>query len=235
MAREPDTAAQHPPLGRHGHTRTFEARSQRERLLCAVATISMEKSYAAMTIADIVRHAGCSRRTFYDNFRSKHDAFLQALDAISDQCRAAVAEAFLSGESWRDQTRAGIEALLRFIAANPTFAHMVYVEIPAAGREGIRRPEEALRSFEVFVAGALERTQDPVPPRLAQMIGGAIQTLIRDFVTQGRCTDLPDLLPDALYICFVAFLGPAEAAREAGIPPPALPDTPLSAKDSRVR
>ena len=58
------------PPGRHGLARSFVARNQRERILAAVATVASKRGYGGMSVQDIVREAGVSRRTFYEQFKN---------------------------------------------------------------------------------------------------------------------------------------------------------------------
>jgi AcrR family transcriptional regulator len=73
------------PPGRHGLSRSFVAENQRERILAAVADVVSAASYAEMTVEGIIVTAGVSRRTFYEHFKNKDDAFLAAYDAITAQ------------------------------------------------------------------------------------------------------------------------------------------------------
>ena len=50
----------------------------------ALATAAAEKGYAATTIADIVRHARVSKRTFYEHFADKEACLLAGYQHISD-------------------------------------------------------------------------------------------------------------------------------------------------------
>ena len=52
----------------------FVAAQKSRRILEALAELLDEKGYRATKIADIVRHAGVARKTFYANFDSKDDA-----------------------------------------------------------------------------------------------------------------------------------------------------------------
>ncbi len=53
----------------------------RLRLLDGLAASIAERGYRATTVADIVRHARTSKRTFYDQFASKEQCFLELLRA----------------------------------------------------------------------------------------------------------------------------------------------------------
>ena len=59
------------PRGRHSLSREEVARSQRDRLVRAMADVMAEKGYARTSVADIVRGAGVSRESFYERFGSK--------------------------------------------------------------------------------------------------------------------------------------------------------------------
>ena len=48
-----------------------------------MATVSAEKGLAVTTIADIVREAGVSKRTFYEHFDGKEACFLALYRAVS--------------------------------------------------------------------------------------------------------------------------------------------------------
>src|SRR5688500_3644291 len=106
------------------------ARGQRARMLAAMADVVAEKGYAAATVADVVRAAGVSRTTFYEQFRSKEDCFVEAydhgVDVLLDAVRSAVRA---TGGGWRDQLRAGMRAYLDALAADRTFARTYLLEI----------------------------------------------------------------------------------------------------------
>ena len=66
-------------------SRSFVAENQRERILAAVADVVSAASYGELTVEGIIVTAGISRRTFYEHFKNKDDAFLAAYDAITTQ------------------------------------------------------------------------------------------------------------------------------------------------------
>ena len=68
--------------GRHGLPRAFVVENQRERILPAVADVTSVAGYREMTVEDVIVTAGISRRTFYEHFTNKDDAFLAAFDAV---------------------------------------------------------------------------------------------------------------------------------------------------------
>ncbi|MDI3405230.1 TetR/AcrR family transcriptional regulator [Streptomyces cavernicola] len=72
------------PSGRHRLAREQVVASQRVRMLMAIAEAMQEKGYIGTPVAEVIRRAGVSRETFYQQFRSKQDCFIQALDAAAE-------------------------------------------------------------------------------------------------------------------------------------------------------
>ena len=63
----------------------------RLRLLDGLATSIGERGYRASTVADIVRHARTSKRTFYDQFASKEQCFLELLGTNIEKLAECIA------------------------------------------------------------------------------------------------------------------------------------------------
>ncbi len=74
-----------------------------------------------MSVAAIVVRAGVSRRTFYEHFRNKEDAFLAAYDAVVHQLARCIRRAYLNETTVRERLRAGIRAYLQFLASLPCY------------------------------------------------------------------------------------------------------------------
>src|ERR1700676_4290834 len=79
------------PRGRHGLPREQVLASQRGRCLAAIAEAVAEHGFARATVADVIRRAGVSRETFYEQFADKEDCFLAALDAGANLLLAILA------------------------------------------------------------------------------------------------------------------------------------------------
>src|SRR3954451_7838116 len=66
----------------------------RRRLLEGLAVSITERGYRDTTVADIVRHAKTSKRTFYDQFASKEECFIELLRSnnqdMIDRIRGAI-------------------------------------------------------------------------------------------------------------------------------------------------
>ena len=69
------------------------AQGFRRRLLEGLAASIEERGYRETTVADIVRHARTSKRTFYDHFATREECFVELLSANSEEMVAAVRDA----------------------------------------------------------------------------------------------------------------------------------------------
>jgi len=194
------------------------ARSQRERLLDAAIDVVAEKGYVKTTIADLTKEAGISRTTFYEMFPDKEACFLAGYDAAADVLARQVATAFEAEGEWPSRVRAGLEALLGSLAAEPQVARLALVDFGAAGPAAQRRYRAALqRMTPLFDEGrdfAPEGRR--LPPNTSRMAIGAVVGLVAEEVEAGRAELLPELLPDVLLAALSPYLGPEAAARKAG-------------------
>ena len=204
------------PPGRHGLPRSFVAQNQRERILAAVADVASAASYAEMTVEDIIVTAGISRRTFYEHYKNKDEAFLAAYDAVTAQLAERVVAAIEAEEGMARRARAGLGAFLDFVASEPAFARLGIVEVLAAGPEAIRRRNDTMRAFAALIeSDARELLGDDAPPELtAETIVGGIYEVVYTRVLKGQLRDLPSLLPDLTYSALLPYLGPEAAEAE---------------------
>ncbi len=204
------------PAGRHGLPRQFVVSNQRQRILAAVADVCSSAGYVSMSVEDIVVASGVSRRTFYDNYKGKEDAFLAAYDEVSAQLLAQVQEAYNSADGLVDRARASLRALLDFIASEPTFADMCIVEVLAAGPQAIARRNTIMSALAAMVdqaaEGELPKSKRPAPI-IAETLVGGIYEVIYSRVLAGRYAELPNLLPDLVFALLQPYVG-TEVAQE---------------------
>jgi AcrR family transcriptional regulator len=188
--------------------------SQRERLLQAAIAAAAQKGYAAVTVADIVRRAKVSRAAFYIHFRSREECFLAATrrgsELMFDQV-AEAARAMPEDAADEDCLRAGCRAFLRFLADEPAFARVFYIEMPAAGTHSVERLHAAGSRFTEINAKwhRRARTRHPdwpaVPDEAYQALAGACAELVRSWVSAGKTEALGEL-EDVLVALHLAVL-----------------------------
>lgn len=154
-------------LPRHPHRLSREdvARSQRGRILRAVAESVAAKGYAATSVADVIARAGVSRSTFYELYDGKESAFLDAYSGF-ELVHRALLDSFRSGTSTAEMVRGAVRAHLTSLAAEPAFAWMFFVEAVAAGPRILTRRREATEGFLDTLTAMVEhaRAADPGVP-----------------------------------------------------------------------
>jgi AcrR family transcriptional regulator len=211
------------PRGRHGLTRGAVVEHQRQRLIRAVPVTVRAKGYVALTVEDICVQAGVSRRTFYENFRDKHDCFITSYRQFAQELAAVVTAAASAGGDYEERARFGLLALLRFLAEQPDLADMAVVEVMAAGPAAVAERDKAVALLTALIGEpVLAGSPYPIPPLLLRTVSGAILQLIYARVLAGRTTELEELLPMIVYMVLVAPQGPSTAAGKAGLLAPAL-------------
>jgi AcrR family transcriptional regulator len=191
--------------------------NQRERMLDAVADVASFKGYAAMSVEDIVATAGVSRRTFYDHFKDKEDAFLAAYDAIGAKAIARVQVAYDSSKTFMDGVAACLQTFLEFASSEPQYAEMCIVEVLAAGPRAVERRDVVMRAFARLLHQGAQTMADSIhPPELtAETVIGGLFEILHSRVMRGEATQLLELLPDLAYSMMVSYLGHEAAEREA--------------------
>jgi AcrR family transcriptional regulator len=194
------------------------AQNQRARILAAVADVTSAASYAEMSVEDIIVTAGISRRTFYEHFENKDDAFLAAYDEAATQLLTAVRAAYESHQGFAERMRAGIGAFLGLLAADPAFARMCIVEVMAAGPEAVKRRNDAMRAFaQMIEENARQRLAKPPPSELtAETVVGGIYDVVFTRIQRGDVRVLPELAPQLVHTALVHYLGPETAASSDG-------------------
>jgi AcrR family transcriptional regulator len=207
------------PPGRHGLPREFVTHNQRERLIAGIAEAIAENGYSGTTIAHITRAAAVSRRTFYEHFSSKDECFVAAYDAVMKELQERVSGAFEEEDEWPRAIRAGIEAMLEFLAAEPNLARLCMVEALVAGPAVVERYDAAIQSFvPYFQEGRKGRSKEVLSrlsPTTEEALVGGMVSLISRRIIAGKAEELEELLPDLVEFTLTPYLGSTEAAKIA--------------------
>ncbi|HET6509920.1 MAG TPA: TetR/AcrR family transcriptional regulator [Baekduia sp.] len=214
--RSPHARAAHQlPSGRHGLPRDFVISNQRERILGGVMIAVSRNGYGRTRVEDVIALAGVSRRTFYDHFANKHEAFMAAYDFVVEQLRVGVAGAYATGGTWASKVRRGLAAFLNLLAGEPELAHVCIVEVVAAGPDALERRMAAMADFRQFLTPPTpEHPPVIVSAVTAETVVGGVYEVIYSRVVTHRTEELPGLLPALLYSVLLPFAGPEIAGAE---------------------
>jgi AcrR family transcriptional regulator len=217
-AGPPDFAAglappQRGARGRNRLTPEQTMTNQRERILHAVAEISLRKGYTETTVTEVVAEAGLAREVFYQHYRDKEDAFLAAYDlgfqALAGQCAAA----FFTSEEWPERVWQALQAFTDFMVNFTAFAHLGMVEAYAIGTEATSRMKERVMGFTIFLEeGFRQNTKaSELPALTSPAIAATIFEIVYETMRQRRERELAGLLPLIGFIALAPFLGVGRA------------------------
>lgn len=182
----------------------------RTRLLDGLAASIAERGYRASTVADIVRHARTSKRTFYGEFTDKEQCFVELLRANNDELIAGIRAAVDEQAPWRDQIRQAANSYVEHIAARPEITLSWIRELPALG-ESVRTVQRSAMSaltemlIDLSDSDGFRRAGiEPVSRPLAVILLGGLRELTALTVEDGR--PVHDILEPAI-TASVAVLG----------------------------
>lgn len=175
-----------------------ELHQHRSRLLEGMAHAVAAKGYADTTIADVVREAGVSRRTFYEHFATKAECLVALYDAASRNALKVLREAIDPARDWEAQVENATAAYMGALASNPLLLRTLYIEILGLGAVGLgarRRVNQEIADFIVGVVGAGGGKQ--LVPELAMAIVGGINELVLQYIEQDRVEHLQEVVGPA--------------------------------------
>ena len=167
----------------------------RSRLLAGMVEAIAEVGYADLTLADIVRRARVSRRTFYEHFGSKEDCLLALYGAQTARVAAEIEGAIRDVPPGEARIGVGTAVYLAALQSQPGLVRTLLVEILHVGPRGLAMRRQGMRRFadlllrEMDAAGA--RTARS--PAIAMALVGGINELILEAVEEDRVDRLTGL------------------------------------------
>ena len=183
----------------------------RDRLLDGLTESIGERGYRDTTVADIVRHARTSKRTFYEQFASKEECLIELLRRNNEDLIGGIRAAVDPEADWREQIRQAAVAYVDHIAARPAITLSWIREAPALGAAAQplhRLAMEHLTDMLVDLtdsAGFRRASLSPISRPLALILLGGLRELTALFVEDGR--DVRGILEPSITAAS-AILGP---------------------------
>jgi AcrR family transcriptional regulator len=135
------------PRGPHKLSREEVIRSQRSRIMRAMAEAMAERGYVSTSVADVLRRARVSRETFYQQFSSKQDCFIAVYEQSAGMMLANLEQEAAAPATSLERFDRTIGAYLDGLAAEPAFARLFMVEVYSAGAEALERRAEIQQRF----------------------------------------------------------------------------------------
>ena len=199
----------------------------RVRLMDGIASALAEKGYADTTIADIVRHAHVSKRTFYEHFEDKEACFLATYNALSDELLARITLAVsvpFAGDPEVVAVTAIHAAVNAYFAALQEHAAIIaafFTDVQSAGNRALALRREIHHRFANAMRLLVEAHLPVHPGRrglsaeMAMAMVGAVNELVLMAIENKREAHVIELAPTAIEL-FLAVL----SWDPASLPPP---------------
>ena len=163
----------------------------RRRLLEGMAAAIRETGYRDATVADVVRHARTSRRTFYEHFPSKQACFIDLLREANAAMVRQIGAAVDRRARWDDQVRQSIEAWIAVAQSDLALTLSWIRDLPSLGADARHLQREWLEAFIVLVRELTDtpelRAAGVAPPsrQLMILMLGGLRELIATTVEGG--------------------------------------------------
>jgi AcrR family transcriptional regulator len=119
-----------------------------------MADVMTEQGYVATSVAHVIRRAGVSRETFYEQFASKQDCFSSAFE-LAESFLFGQVEASIPGGTPMATFEAALGVYLHAVADHPALARIFLIEVYAAGPVAIERRAMTQRRFVSAIATLL--------------------------------------------------------------------------------
>jgi AcrR family transcriptional regulator len=171
---------------------------RRRHLEDTLAELCVEQGYRATTITDVTRRARVARNTVYEHFSNKEAILLALLDRASAELRERVESACAAAaQDSEARLRAGLNALLGWVAEEPASARALFVEAFCATSASMRLYLTAIEGFTALLAGAVP-SEVPRPPTTEESLVGGVASLLGGLLRGGEAQRAPTLAPQLL-------------------------------------
>jgi AcrR family transcriptional regulator len=157
--------------------------SHRDRLLAAMADSIRADGFQGTTVADVVRRARTSRRTFYQHFEDREDCYLALFDAVTERVLDIIGEAGTGEGPWTERVDRTLSAYFGVLVAEPELTRSYLQEMPAVpgGAAHVRAGNErAARQLVRMAAEAGEHDPSvrPLAFEAALVVVGGLRELL---------------------------------------------------------
>ena len=159
----------------------------------------------------IVKLGEVRRNSFYEQFRDKLDCFAEAYEIAQERLLGVLTFQCYTQAGLINRISAALGAGLDLLGTNPSLAHLVVVEAPAAGEKIARRHQEWLDRYSRLLQLAAVDNPDVVTPKpaLEPAIVGAVISRVKQLILAGETEELPRLRPELVQLMLSYYSAPA--------------------------
>jgi AcrR family transcriptional regulator len=185
---------------RNGPPRDAVERNQRARLHAAMIELVGTRGYAKTSVDQISLRAGVSKRTLYNQFKSKEAFFLQTYGLVVSRATLRVNEAYRAEREWARQISRGFEVFIAYVVEEPLAARFALVEALGAGPKALEAMSATSRVFERMLGSSFAASPQRarVSPLVLKGIAGGVARVVRQRLLDDRAGDLPAQVEELL-------------------------------------
>ena len=153
--------------------------------------------------------AGVSRDVFYDQMGSKREALEQATKLFFERSVATFAGAFFARfDPWSERVWIAGAALGEYLQGAPALTRLALIDAYSPDPQAGRDTDELLLGIAAFIEQCASASPDgSTPPLAVQAILAALIEAVLGLLARDRAEDLRVLLPFAIYMIVVPFVG----------------------------
>jgi AcrR family transcriptional regulator len=193
------------------------AAARHDQLAETALELFAERGYHATAMDDIAEAAGVTKPVLYQHFPSKRLLYLELVENVSDQLRAAVNAAADEATPY-NQVLAGFRNYFRFVASRPRAFRLLF----GSGARQLEEAAAAIRQVEDDLAGTIAGfivadVSDAHRTTLGYAVVGLAEVTGRSWVERSAATD--DVLDPAEGERFASWLADLAWAGLRSLPP----------------
>jgi AcrR family transcriptional regulator len=167
----------------------------RSRAIEAMAAAVAEHGYARVTVEEVLRRAGMSRRTFYRLYENRDECFLDTYEAVRDATLARIEGNSLGADNTCEGIERPLRAVLQYLAERPEHAHVLVTEPASAGAPSLQAHAETLDALREHLAPALTGAGNGSGDLASTAAVGAVFHVVQQHLMAGELERLPAAAP----------------------------------------
>lgn len=183
----------------------------RQRLLDGLASAIEANGYRTTTVADVVRAARTSRRTFYEHFDSKEACFVALLTDANQDMILQISAAVDQRAPWPAQVRQAVSAWIECTESRPAITLSWIRDVPSLGTAARELQRDVMAALVTMIQTLCDTEEwravrtEPVSDQLALMLLGGLRELSATTVENGYPVDE---MTEVAVRAAIALLGP---------------------------
>jgi len=169
--------------------------THRRRLFEGMARAVAQQGWVDCTIADIVREAGVSKRTFYEHFQTKNDCLVALYESASRNALRHLDSVLDPNRHWQDQVEAAMTAYLGVLAENPIMLRALFIDILGLGAQGLAARRRVNEAIADFLLGVVNPTRDNavMTSSMTMAVVGGINELVLQLIEQDQIHEIQSI------------------------------------------